>query len=104
MDKRLKLHQKLLEILGTNEVYFQPPPSVRMTYPAIVYSRVQVATEYADNNPYSRTKRYLVTILDRDPDSPLPDLVGGLPGASFVQHFTKDELNHDIFNIHTQSF
>lgn len=102
MENRQKLHQALLEM--TNNVFFQPPENVRLTFPCIVYARVQVATNHADNTPYQRTKRYLVTVMDHDPDSPLPDLVGGLPGSSFVQHFTKDNLNHDIYNIHTQSF
>lgn len=104
MENRLKLHQALLAILGTENVYFQPPENVHLTYPCIVYARAQVDSKFADNNPYSRTKRYTVTIIDRDPDSPLPDAVGGLPGSSFVTHFTKDNLNHDIYNIQTQSF
>lgn len=102
MESRQRLHQKLLEM--TDRVYFQPPENVRLEYPCIVYSRVQMDTKHADNKPYSRTKRYNVTIIDRDPDSPLPDMVGDLPGSSFVTHFTNDNLNHDIYNIQTQSF
>lgn len=102
MDQRLKFHQILTEM--TKNVYFQPSENIRLTYPCIIYSRTQVATDFADNNPYSRNKRYLVTIIDRDPDSPIPDKVGGLPGSAFVTHFTKDNLNHDIYNVHMQSF
>lgn len=102
MESRLRLREALLA-LGFVNLYFQPPTNTQIKYPCAIYKRVQNPTEYADNVPYLRNKRYQVTVIDRDPDSPLPDLVGGLPGASFVSHFTKDELNHDVFNVHTQS-
>lgn len=102
MDQRLRLHQILLEM--TKNVYFQPSENIRLTYPCIIYSRTQVPTDFADNIPYSRNKRYLITVIDRDPDSPIPDKVGDLPGSAFVTHFTKDNLNHDIYNVHMQSF
>lgn len=102
MESRLRLRQALVDA-GFENLYFQPPTNTQLKYPCAIYSRVQVPVEYADNAPYSRTKRYTVTVIDRDPDSPLPDAVGAIPGASFVTHFTKDELNHDVFNVHTQS-
>lgn len=109
VKNRLKLQETLEQIMASqdlpeNRVFFQPPENVRLEYPCIIYIRTQVATSHADNAPYRRTKRYQVTVIDRDPDSPLPDLVGGLPGAAFVTHFANDNLNHDIYNVNTQSF
>ena len=39
MARRLELQNLLANLLGTNNVYFQPPPTVQMEYPAIVYHR-----------------------------------------------------------------
>ena len=32
MDRRLKLHEELCDILGSRNVYFQPPETVKMKY------------------------------------------------------------------------
>lgn len=100
MDRRLQLQTLLEGILGSRNVYFQPPENLKMQYPCIVYKRDQIATRYADNEPYSAKKRYMVTVIDADPDSPIPDKVGRLPLSSFSRHFTGDDLNHDIYNLY----
>lgn len=100
MDQRLKLHEVFVDILGSRNVYFQPPANVQMKYPCIVYHRDRVATKFADNKPYSRTKRYQVTIIDRDPDSKIPDEVARLPMCEFSRFFIADNLNHDVFNLY----
>jgi hypothetical protein len=100
MGTRLEF-QTLLESLepGLN-VYFQPPPNVMMSYPAVVYNRNFQAVEYADNLPYSRKTRYQVTVIDRDPDSLIPDKVAALPLTRYVRHFTTENLNHDIYDVY----
>lgn len=97
MGQRLDL-QTLLETLAPN-VYFQPPVNEQMKYPCIVYQRDYDRTDYADNAPYSRTLRYVVTVIDRDPDSPIPDKVGSLPMSTFNRFYTADNLNHDVYTI-----
>jgi hypothetical protein len=99
MAPRLELQAILLELLGSNSVYFQPPETVQMEYPCIVYRRDLIRTNFADDIPYRILKRYQVTVIDRDPDSDIPDKVGQLPMCSFNRFFTADELNHDIFNL-----
>jgi hypothetical protein len=99
MDR--SLFQTLLEeLLGSNQVYFQPPPNVAMKYPAIVYERNFANVQFADNSPYRRTKRYSVTVIDQDPDSVIPDKVAGLPMSQTVRHFTAGNLHHDVFDIY----
>jgi hypothetical protein len=97
---RLQLQQLLEDILGSRNVYFQPPPNVVMQFPAIVYRRDNARTEYADNNPYQNTKRYQVTVIDRNPDSDIPDKVARLPMCSYNRFFVVDNLNHDVFNLY----
>jgi hypothetical protein len=104
MGTRLEFHVALEDLFGDldNEVnlYFQPPTNVTMVYPAIVYNKDIRAVDYADNDIYRNTLRYQVTVIDRDPDSLLPDLVGGMRFSTRVRHFTTEGLHHDIFYVY----
>lgn len=92
--------QTLLEtVLGSDEVHFQPPTNIIMTYPAIVYKRDDARTQFADNIPFHVKKRYQVTVIDRDPDSVIPDKVAALESATFDRHFTANDLNHDVYTL-----
>jgi hypothetical protein len=105
MGQRLDL-QILLETLnGTNaedklKVYFQPQPKLNLTYPCIIYTRDQATNKFADNSPYSHTKRYSVKVIDPDPDSVIPDKIAALPMSTFQRHFAVDNLNHDIYSLY----
>lgn len=94
---RLELQAILRGI--TEHVYFQPPSNVTMEYPCIVYERDTADTKFADDEPYRYTKRYAVTVIDRDPDSPIPDKVAALPMCTFNRAFQANDLNHDVFNL-----
>jgi hypothetical protein len=100
MAHRLDLHALLAAALGSNNVYFQPPPDDKMIYPCIVYERSDVSTRFADNVPYQHDKRYKVTVIDRDPDSLVPDVISQFRRCSFNRHYTADNLNHDVFDLY----
>lgn len=97
MGQRAEL-SKLLKALAPN-VYFQPPSNVQMQYPCIVYERARSDTRFAGNSTYLFTKQYTVTVIDRDPDSPIVDAVAILPMCSHSTFFVADNLNHDVFDI-----
>lgn len=99
-QNRLSLQSLLEEILGSRYVYFQPPANVQMEYPCIVYKRDIAVTKFADNSPYRHSKRYLVTAIDRNPDSETPDKVAALPMCIHNRFFTADNLNHDVFDLY----
>lgn len=99
MAPRLELQAILTEILGSGNVYFQPPPTVKMQYPCIVYKRDDAITGFADNKPYSYKKRYQVIVIDKNPDSDIPDKVSKLPLCVFDRFYTADNLNHDVYNL-----
>lgn len=99
MGKRLELQALLTELLGSNNVYFQPPPTTVMNYPCIVYHRDYQLTNHADDKPYKRRIRYLLTVIDRDPDSGLIDKISGLPMCSYDRFYTAHNLNHDVFKL-----
>ena len=98
MAKRLQLHQ-LLETFTAN-VYFQPPTNIKLEYPCIVYKRDFADTKFADDKPYKRMLRYMVMIIDRDPDSDIPDKVADMPMSLFNRFYTADNLNHDVYNVY----
>lgn len=100
MGQRLQLQSLLEELLGSRHVYFQPPANVQIEYPCIVYAKDSADTRFADNNPYRSTKRYLVTVIDRNPDSEIPDKVAALPMTIFSRWFPADNLHHDVFNLY----
>jgi len=100
MDRRLELHEILVDLLGSNNVYFQPPSSIRMNYPCIVYNRKGKDEKFADNMLYIGKKCYSVTIIDTNPDSSIPDNVSRLPLTAFSNHFVVDNLNHDVYSIY----
>lgn len=97
---RLQLQSLLESVLGSDKVYFQPPPTLAMSYPCIVYARDFANTQFADNSPYRRTKRYMVTVIAQDPDSVIPDEIAKLPMCLFERHFTAGNLHHDVYNIY----
>lgn len=97
MAQRLEL-QELLETFAPR-VYFQPPENVDMQFPCIVYSRDGSFPQYADNTKYKNIKRYQVTVIDRNPDSEIPDRVEDLPRARFDRWYAADSLNHYVFNL-----
>ena len=95
--ERSLLHD-IFELMVPN-VYFQPPNGLKMEYPCIVYKWDDEQVLFADNGPYRRKKRYQVTVIDRDPDSILPDMVAGLPYSSFDRAYPADNLNHTVYNL-----
>ena len=99
MANRLDLQAELEELLGSRNVYFQPPASVRINYPAIVYTRSDIDNTFADDSVYMQSHFYEVTVIDEDPDSKIVEAVSKLPTCRFSRHFTSANLNHDTFII-----
>lgn len=100
MTNRLDLHEILCGILGTRNVYFQPPASVKMQYPAIVYSLSDIKNKHADNQVYNQSHAYTITVVDKNPDSALVSKISTLPGCRFDRFYASDNLNHYVFTLH----
>lgn len=80
-------------------LYYQPPESVKMMYPCIVYQRDAIDAEFADDLPYKRDKRYILTTISRDPDDPLVEKISELPMCVFDRRYVLNNLYHDVFSI-----
>lgn len=100
MSNRTNLQATLERILGSRNVYYQPPESVKITYPAIVYSRDDVVSQHADDMKYIHTNRYEIIVIDKRPDNEAIDKILELPLSSFNRHYTADNLNHDVLTLY----
>lgn len=99
--RRRKLQTELETILGSKNVYFQPPESIKMSYPAIVYERYDIKNAHAGNAVYARSCVYKVTVVDMDPTSEIVDkLSTQYPTIKYSRHFVSDKLNHDVFLLY----
>ncbi len=100
MNRREELQQILEDILGSRNVYYQPPANVRMNYPAIVYERTDIENVHANNAVYRQTTCYKVVVIDKNPNSQIVYAVSKLPKCRHTGHFTSDNLNHDSFKLY----
>ncbi len=100
LDRRLDFDARLRRILGSDNLYFDPPASKKMHYPCIRYSRSYIDTVNADNSVYLAGKRYEVIAIYYDVDSDLPDnIIHNTEGLLFShdRHYVADGLHHDVF-------
>lgn len=101
MASRLELHEELCDLLGSRNVYYQPPETIKLKYPCIIYQRNSGDTQFANNEPYTFRVQYSVTIITKDPDSDLIEKMAmRFPMCRMDRHFTTQNLNHDNFMIY----
>lgn len=99
-QKRLKLQAILENVLGSDNVYYQPPESMKLKYPCIVYSISNGDTIYASNFPYKFDICYQLTFMSRDPDDEIKDKIAMLQMCKYDRSFKSEDMNHDIFKIY----
>lgn len=101
MERRIKLQKELELLLGSKHVYFQPPESLHLEYPCIIYKRDNSMTRFSDNKPYNFIKKYAVTYITKNPDDPFVEKLA--MAFSMIEHdrfYTADRLNHDVFTLY----
>ena len=74
MADRVELQSLLEELLGSKNVYYQPPESVKMQYD--------------------------LTVIAKRPDHPVIKKLLALPYCSYDRHYVADNLNHDVLTIY----
>ena len=101
MASRLNLHEELCEILGSRYVYFQPPESLKLNHPCIIYKLLSPNVKKADNINYMVTKQYRVIVVDSDPDSEIPDnIMKHFNLLTMTDPYTSDGMYHYVFNLY----
>lgn len=94
MTNRLTLQHKLEEILGSKNVYYNPPESQKMEFPCIVYNLSYIEQIHADNKKYLDYTTYKITVVSRLPDHPSIKAILELPMTKFSTNFTKNSFYH----------
>lgn len=101
MGSRLQLHEAFKTILESESVYFNPPASVKMTYPCIRYVLGVPNQSRANGRIYRNIPRYEVTVIDYDPESEIPDkLQEAFPYAAIDRRYKSDNLNHTVLTVY----
>ena len=100
MERRLQLQAKFEEILGSSNVYFQPPESIKLNYPCILYELSGADTLRADDILYGSKRRYTVTLIDPDPDSEYIDKILALQYCVLDRPYKAEDLNHYVFTLY----
>ena len=100
MDNRPNLQLIFEELLGSKNVYFQPPESLKMSYPAIRYSLKSFDRKFANNLAYLQKPCYEVTLIDKNPDSEYVEKLLSLYLCNFDRHYKSENFNHWVFTIY----
>ena len=100
--QRMVVQSKLESIAGVKKVYYQPPSSIKIEYPCIIYNISNYVSNNANNDVYLDWPRYTVTVISKNPESSIPDQIKHIRGdfiASFSRFYTTDNLNHWVFDL-----
>ncbi len=103
---RAELQSALKDILGSGNVYYEPPETVKLKYPCIIYNLARMHNRSADNyGPFIRYDSYTVmyitseTMTTRGEDSVLEKLMA-LRGCVFDRTYVADRLHHYVFTVY----
>lgn len=100
MDKRLSLQKELEKLAGAN-VYFQPPASVHLAYPCVIYNLAAGDIKRADDSVYSYTNRFELIFIYRKPNMEIVEKVmRAFPMCSVSRIYIADNLYHYAFNLY----
>lgn len=99
-ERRLELQTLLEELLGSRNVYYQPPSNKKMSYPCIRYSLDRYAENRADNLLYHNRVGYSVTYIDSKPNLEVPTKIHHLPLCRFTRAYAADNLNHYAYLLY----
>ena len=100
MANRLDLQSLLEELLGSRNVYYTPPESIKMQYPAIRYSKKKIESVHADDSKYLMRDCYELIVISRTPDHPVIKHLLSLPYCSYDRPYVADNLYHDVLTIY----
>ena len=101
MGDRLDLQAKFEEILGSRNVYFHPPASLLMRYPAIRYELKDFKTKSANNSStYITSIGYEGVLIVEEPDEEYLQKIFQIPYCRFGRYYRADNLHHYTFTIY----
>jgi len=96
---RLEFQAFLESFKGDRNVYYQPPPSFMMSFPAIVYNLAKLDNVAADNLHYLKRTKYKMIYITDNPDDPMIYALSDLPYCELETPYVSDNLNHYPYTI-----
>lgn len=83
------------------KLYYQPPESMRLEYPCMIYHLKDMSSNYADNRPYMKLISFDITYVTRSPSSSVPVAMTDQSLMSFDRYYTADNLHHYAYTYTT---
>lgn len=100
-EKRKELQIILENILGSDQVYFQPPETIKMSYPAIVFSFDSIDNKKANNKQYITRFVFHATLITKSVNSDqFLNALLNLEYCSLDKPYMSDGLYHYPFTIY----
>ena len=101
MKSRIELQEKLEKVLGSSNVYFQPPSNIKMKYPAFVYELSGEHVNKANNKRYIIYNKYTLTHIYQSVRNDLKEVI--MNAFDFVEYdrrLVADGLYQDVYTIY----
>lgn len=104
---QMPLHDLLCNVIGapfsdendSDHCYFNPPASLQLHYPCMIYRYMGNVEIFADNKKYIRYKQYVLTYITEDPDTKVADKISDLKYCKFDRAYTSDGLHHFVYTL-----
>lgn len=101
MGNRIELHTLISSVMPEGvTVYFQPPNSINLQFPCVIYSRTGKAENFAGNELYNSKYEYSVLVISRDPDNDLSEQLVKIPFTSYDRRYEANGLYHDVVKLY----
>lgn len=95
---RLRLQEELERLIGSRNVYFQPPETVKIGCPGVIYELSKLKPTRADNAIYKLDNSYKLTYITDDPDDDMKEeILHAFKYCSFDRVYKSDNLYHYVF-------
>lgn len=95
-SNRLTLQTKLENVLGSRNVYYNPPESQKMNFPCIVYNLTNIQPIHADNQTYLDYTTYKIIYVSKQVDSPTVRDLLNIPMTRFSTKYVKNGFWHTV--------
>lgn len=97
------VRDKLYLVNNTQNVYYDPPDSIRMEYPCFRFESNNYNVTHADNKAYIKKPRWTVTYITRDVEeieTIADQMLDIFQYCNFDTSFRSDNLEHAVFNLY----
>jgi hypothetical protein len=95
---RLELRDVLSSIMEDSgeepHLYFQPPETIKLEYPCMVYHLKTLTSRKANDKPYHKIIGFDITYITRSPASSVPSRMLSEQYMNFDRYYTSENLHH----------